>query len=54
MADRRRQWSFSDGDGQHGHRISKRIIGRQLKMQGDENNFSGEFMPGNSTGGVGH
>lgn len=24
---------FSDGDGQHDHRISKRILGRQQKMQ---------------------
>ena len=44
---------FSDGDGQHDHRISKRILGRQLKMQGDENIFSGEFLPANPAGGVG-
>jgi len=43
----------SNGDGQHDHRISKRIRGRQLKMQGDENIFSGEFLPGNLAGGVG-
>jgi len=44
---------FSDGDGQHDHRISKRILGRQLKMQGDENIFSGEFFPANPAGRVG-
>jgi hypothetical protein len=43
----------SNGDGQHAYRISKRIRGRQLKMQGDENIFSGELLPGNLAGGVG-
>ena len=46
--------AFSDGYGQHDDCISERYFGRQLKMQGNENIFSGEFLPGNSTGGVGH
>jgi hypothetical protein len=43
----------SNGDGQHDHRISKRIRGRQLKMQGYENIFSGKFLSANPAGGVG-
>jgi len=41
---------FSDGDGQHDHQISKRILGRQQKMQDDENIFSCELLPGNPAG----
>ena len=41
---------FSDGDGQHDHRISKRILGRQQKTQGDENIFSDELLLGNPAG----
>jgi len=34
---------FSDGDGQHDYRISKRILGRQLKMQGEKIFFQENF-----------
>ncbi len=45
--------SFSDGYGQHDEYISEEERGRQQKMQGDENIFSGEFLVGNPAGGVG-
>jgi hypothetical protein len=41
------------GSGQHDHSIPEKVQGRQHKMQGDENIFSGEFLPGNPAGGVG-
>jgi hypothetical protein len=37
----------SNGDGQHDHRISKRIRGRQRKMQRDANYFQGEYQRDN-------
>ena len=36
-----------------GRYISEEERGRQHKMQGDENIFSGEFLPRNPAGGVG-
>ena len=42
---------ITNGYGQHDHRISKSIRGRQLKMQGYENIFPGEFLPINLAGG---
>ena len=44
---------FSDGYGQHDDCISERNRGRHPRMQGSENNFPGEFLPGNPAGGLG-
>jgi len=48
-----RNGSFSYGYWQHDKCISEEEGGRQQKMQGSENIFSGEFLPGNSAGWVG-
>ena len=45
--------AFSDGYWQHDDCISERNLGRQHKMQGDENIFSGEFLAENPAGEVG-
>ncbi len=36
--------SFSDGDGQHVHRISEKTIGRQQKMHRNEKKWAMEYF----------